>query len=792
MATTGNPNSLSREVLRWIQSLDLAYSIKNPKRDFSNGFLIAEIFSRYFARGLAMHSYDNGTAVRVKKDNWGQLMKFFRKQGLDIITDAEITSIIHCEDGAVATFIKRIYQALTQREVQEVVKRPLVERPPPYMRNTGSKIVKDTLRTGNFTEHPDQTTTENALRSELEQHEADLQLEKSIDPERFSSSLSLSGSRAPHVSKAMGEYEAPVPQVTVERIEVKQSDKNIAALRASQDPMAAPFANKSIMSAQSNNEYDNGGSPGSFSHGSRGGGGGGAGAGSAKEMLDDVVKGWNFSSFGEFAASLVSFEDAAVDCAEGVFDLICAESERIASGVLNSADFGAISGGLCSMLRDLPESSNEFKGAAQAFCSLGLALSSDGGPGGLDKFADHALATVSEVVKTDPAKRPLALEVFYSFVPPAPELRVDAINKLKESLGSDDISALVHCLTNLIFIEDPSSFDPLEAGTLLDLYLEYVVAGLGQSSPSIRSASLAMLSEVIANCGASAAQQFIEPLQKLSTEDTFWETKAQLLVVATTILQRGEKKAAEMVDAVVGIVESVFHGKASGNVKKVGVAYLSSVLGEVPQLMGVYLDVLLSMKSSDRAMLMGLGSGLNSTGGRVGGTAELPVGGKSGLTYSIQAFDGNVVARGLLDRVSAGEAFGEGAAQVLLGCVLSQEDVSSNSWTEVWDGFVGLVLGGLKDGELCDICCDVAFAFVAGNNDAAAAVYENGYVSDAVAAVYGEGGADEAAKEGILMFLTRVANNSGKGCDFVEKLLGESSVVSGDDDLLNLQADLAM
>jgi hypothetical protein len=112
--------TLNREVLKWIQSLDLSYSVKNAKRDFANGFLVAEMFSRYYDKDIYMFSFENGNSLAAKRDNWNQMLRFFAKKGIEPggepITKTQVEEIIHSKPDAIEAFINRIYEFLTGKK----------------------------------------------------------------------------------------------------------------------------------------------------------------------------------------------------------------------------------------------------------------------------------------------------------------------------------------------------------------------------------------------------------------------------------------------------------------------------------------------------------------------------------------------------------------------------------------------------------------------------------------------------------------------------------------------------
>jgi hypothetical protein len=83
-----------REIHLWLQSLNLTYKIQNPKRDLSNGWVFAEIFSRYYPDDLEMYQYDNGFKLDKKVNNWEHLQKFFKKKNI-AIEFKDYDSVIH-------------------------------------------------------------------------------------------------------------------------------------------------------------------------------------------------------------------------------------------------------------------------------------------------------------------------------------------------------------------------------------------------------------------------------------------------------------------------------------------------------------------------------------------------------------------------------------------------------------------------------------------------------------------------------------------------------------------------
>ncbi|XP_045677211.1 spermatogenesis-associated protein 4 [Phyllostomus hastatus] len=157
---------LSPTLLRWLQGLDLTFFPRNVNRDFSNGFLIAEIFAIHFPWELRLSSFRNGTSLKVKLDNWAQLKKFLAKKNLKLPKEL-IYGTIHCKSGVPEILIQEVYTLLTQREIKSVQDDPVNFTDYSYQmqlplvpRSTASKSIKDNIRMSELITNPDMLSNE--------------------------------------------------------------------------------------------------------------------------------------------------------------------------------------------------------------------------------------------------------------------------------------------------------------------------------------------------------------------------------------------------------------------------------------------------------------------------------------------------------------------------------------------------------------------------------------------------------------------------------------------------------
>lgn len=84
----------------------------------SNGWIVAEIFSRYYPTEIEMYQYDNGFKLDKKRNNWEFLAKFFKKKNIDI-SESDYDQVMHCAPNAGYNLLKKVYKLRTGKIIDD-------------------------------------------------------------------------------------------------------------------------------------------------------------------------------------------------------------------------------------------------------------------------------------------------------------------------------------------------------------------------------------------------------------------------------------------------------------------------------------------------------------------------------------------------------------------------------------------------------------------------------------------------------------------------------------------------
>ena len=134
---------LPRAVLKWLQRLDLTYSIRDPERDLSNGFIVAEILCRHFPNDISLHSFDTGSSRSVREGNWSLIFRFCSKHAIDIGDLRVQKNILRQHEETLLRLVLKLY-AYFEDKPEPVLFRPLSSSSTPsYACPTASLRVKE-------------------------------------------------------------------------------------------------------------------------------------------------------------------------------------------------------------------------------------------------------------------------------------------------------------------------------------------------------------------------------------------------------------------------------------------------------------------------------------------------------------------------------------------------------------------------------------------------------------------------------------------------------------------------
>ncbi|KAG5503040.1 hypothetical protein JIQ42_07003 [Leishmania sp. Namibia] len=105
---------MQREVIKWVQTLDLSAAIQNPKRDLATGHLAAEIVAHYSDKKyLDLHRLPSGAAAATKRDVWSQVYRALQRLSCTTVTQPLIDAVLRREPNAALTVLECLYEHFT-------------------------------------------------------------------------------------------------------------------------------------------------------------------------------------------------------------------------------------------------------------------------------------------------------------------------------------------------------------------------------------------------------------------------------------------------------------------------------------------------------------------------------------------------------------------------------------------------------------------------------------------------------------------------------------------------------
>ncbi|XP_055522329.1 spermatogenesis-associated protein 4 [Leucoraja erinacea] len=203
---------LAREVIRWLQGLGLSRPFTHVPRDFSNGFLVAEIFSWYYPCDIEMSAFNHGLSFPSKLKNWSKLENFIFKRKLNVPKEF-IYATMHSKPGGAECLIQHIYTLLTNRQAKLILddeinftNYPYQQKLPMVARATATNAIHSNLRLTEILEQPDEFTNKQKTLDIIDLHLQLRRLAKEQNPKYYNVKPSL-GERATRLPHPQYQYD---------------------------------------------------------------------------------------------------------------------------------------------------------------------------------------------------------------------------------------------------------------------------------------------------------------------------------------------------------------------------------------------------------------------------------------------------------------------------------------------------------------------------------------------------------------------------------------------------------